>query len=289
MKTFTSFILAASTLILFTNCAPKDKNLNRPSFKNNGFATNGLRVGSYGQTIWAMQNIEQIGSLFRMCDQSTTFKKELRNGETKKSCGINFASGAKSAPNSGTGLSEKWDLQIVYRNETEEIISASGRLFSDDTEFMFKGVKASLRFSEKTFVFQALGEKRFNLEIILLGKIESASESFDFSQRTKSEVFVPNQESWSLTNLEQKLEIPQRKQIFNISSPSMKLDWARLLCADFSGEMSAVEVGKSPGRINVSKTSATQITTNGRPGYSQPLISCDQRELADLNVEFLFY
>lgn len=113
MKAVFSFVC----FLILMGCEPKDNKLSGtrgaagPSTQNLNF----LKVGSYGQPIFAAQNLEQVGSLVKNCLVSDDFTPEERvvRGQNVliKNCNLRLKNNVATKALTST-LFEKWVISL---------------------------------------------------------------------------------------------------------------------------------------------------------------------------------
>lgn len=281
LKPMNNSILNSILLVIlslsFLACSPKDKNLNRPFF-NKANGGKGLRVGAYGQTIWAAQNVVQVGALVNGCLKLEGNPIKETNGVFEKSCKIKFQVEKK--------ITEGWDikLNLSENNVSSVVLSAEGKLEKGAGTSKFKSDDVFLVYDEKTFKFTSNEANQFALELNSAGGVGTNADEIKFSHQIKSQGEI-KQDSWAVNNLEHNLELPQRSQKFTVTSKALNLTWVNLLCAEISGEMEALETGRPPALIALNKTEAIQVGKK----WTQAFNGCAARTMTELNFEFLFF
>ncbi len=270
-------ILLAVLSLSFLACSPKDKNLNRPFF-NQANGGKGLRVGAYGQTIWAAQNVVQVGALINGCLKLEGNPIKESNGMFEKSCAIKFQFEKK--------IIESWDIKLILseNNSSSVVLSAEGKLERGGGSSKFKSDDVFLVYDEKTFKFTSNEANLFALELNSKGGVGTKAEEIKFSHHIKSQGEI-KQDSWAVSNLEHNLDLPVRSQKFTVTSKALNLTWVNLLCAEISGEMEALETGRPPALIALNKTVAVQVGKK----WTQTFNGCTARMMTELNFEFLFF
>lgn len=282
-KYSSSIIIAIIALSTLTACTPEDKNLNRPNFNTQGGPSGkGLRVGAYGQTIWAAQNVEQIGALMQFCLASDKTTVQKLNGIISKNCRL------KPVGN----FVEIWMINLNLKETSSgfSIISAVGEMLRGRAVATFNGTNITLRYDKKTFAFEENGNNQFALELFSAGELKSEKETIKFEHEITGEGVLSTQ-TWFFRDLEHSLILFDRNQVFRVSSNDLKLDWINPLCAEFSGMTLAVENNRAPTAIALSSKVATQKLPNGKDGsWNQKFnpSGCG-RSSTVLNFEFLFY
>ncbi len=292
MKNFLRFLILCQLSLIFTfiGCAPKDKNLNRPQFGNVSQSFKGFRVGSYGQAIWAVQNVQQAGSLIRFCVASPQSEIELKSGRLIKVCEFKPAFISESNLNSNTFINEAWKITIEFElnNSKYTVLSAVGNLENSNSTILFNGQKATIQFNEKFFSLNKSENGFYQFKLQSKGEMKSNLEKIELTHQVLSGVQIENK-IWNLTQFEHQLHILNRGQIFNISSPQITLNWVYDLCAEASGDLQTVEVGKPAALILLNQSQAKQVTEPGRRGWFQKLPPCKSEKMSSFNFEFLFY
>lgn len=276
-NSYLNYILLAVLSFSFLACSPKDKNLNRPFF-NQANGGKGLRVGAYGQTIWAAQNVVQVGALINGCLNLEGNPIIEADGMFEKSCPLKFQFEKK--------IIESWDikLKLSENNSSAVVLAAEGKLERGGGSSKFKSDDVFLVYDEKTFKFTSNEANQFALELNSKGGVGTKAEGIKFSHQIKSQGDI-KQDSWAVSNLEHNLELPQRSQKFTVTSKALNLTWVNLLCAEISGEMEAIETGRPPALIALNKTEAIQVGKK----WTQAFNGCASRMMTELNFEFLFF
>ncbi len=287
MKTlnFSLLFLSLSTLTLIS-CTPADQDLNRPakgeySGQNN---SQDLRVGTYGQPIWTLQNIEQVGSLMEMCLRDESFPQVTQNQQVIKDCQLRYS-------DRGT-ISEKWTLHLVLNkvNQGLEVVSADGNLQIGSAMATMGKTKIYLTYAKKAFSFRQNSQHEISVDISSQGEMGSEIETLKFAQDI-SATGIRSAAGWTLKSLESQLDLPNKGQSFQVESTQVDLQWVTPQCAEPKGELQTSEVGKSSDVIAFSGTEA-QLTSQPKRKWSRSLKSCHDkgaRTQAQFNLEYLFY
>lgn len=269
------FGVLGSTII---SCTPEDKNLNRPNnFGAQGTAAKNLRIGTLGQTIWAVQNVEQVGSLIRVCQDSGRPVENL-NSKMIKNCQLLYKADSKA--------SEKWNVKAEL-NDAGEVIYATGDLVSGYTTFAFKSINGYTQFDQKSFVYSVV-DKKIKISVDSQGEIGSKVDNIKFVHEVAAQGTVDGQ-SWKLSNFEHELTLLNLGQGFKITSNDVTLDWSSPVCADATGIATAVEFGKEPSIVTFDAT----LAKSEKPKWSQKIPKCGtergERKYSSLYFEYLFF
>jgi hypothetical protein len=281
---FSSLFLA---LTFLSACTPEDQNLHRPNnFTEQGGPANGLRVGSYGQPIWAVQNIEQIGVLIQNCLQSSKTRVENSADLKTKSCRLKLNGDVASAAK----LSESWKLDLTLKDEAGilKVVNAEGQLVQNLSTAKFKNISAYVIYQNKSFSFNLDDNNQFEIELSSNGDIGSDTETIPFIHQIDAEGTIDTT-NWNFSKLDHQLVLLKRNQSFTVSSNSLKLNWVNATCAEPTGMTLATEVGKASASILLAPNEANQVVTTGRKGWSQKFMGCQDRAKPVLNFEFLFF
>ncbi len=276
-NSFLNSILLAVLSLGFLACSPKDKNLNRPFF-NQANGGKGLRVGAYGQTIWAAQNVVQVGALINGCLNLEGNPIKEENGGFEKSCVVRFQTELR--------IVESWDIKVKLseNNISSVVLAAEGKLTKGGGISKYKTDEVIIFYDEKTFKFTSNEANQFALELNSKGIVGTRTEAIKFSHQIKSQGEI-KETSWAVSNLEHNLDLPQRSQKFTVTSKALNLTWVNPLCAEISGEMEALETGRAPAVIALNKTEAKQVGGN----YSKTFTGCPAQTKTELNFELLFF
>lgn len=270
-----------STII---SCTPEDKNLNRPtSFDAQGASAKNLRVGTLGQTIWAVQNIEQVGSAIRYClDHEKPIEKI--DSKTIKRCNVEFRS---SSTDGKANLMEKWKVMLELSADGH-VLYASGDLVRGYSTTVFKTINSYLQYAEKSFSYTQTLDQKIYISVESSGEIGSNVDNFKFVHNVSAEGLTAEQ-TWNLSNFKHELTLLNMGQTFVINSNNVVLNWSSLLCADYVGTATAIEQGKTPSIVVFDAT----IAKSDKPKWSQKLRKCgnerEERKMTSLNLEYLFY
>lgn len=278
------------TLLNLTACTPEDRNLNRPNtFNDQGSPAKGLRVGAYGQTIWAAQNVEQAGTLIQLCLNSNKSAVVRANDRISKTCRLKVNSNADGASKAAK-VSETWsvELGLIDTGTILSVVNADGKLERGISTVQFKNINAYIQYQNKSFSVQESADGHFEIEVAATGEIGSDADSIPFSHQISGEGQL-SASTWNFTKLDHQLVLLKRNQNFTVTSTNLKLNWINPLCAEPTGETTATEVGKASTLIVLSSNEANQVTTNGRKGWSQRFDGCQSRAVPSLNFEFLFF
>lgn len=284
-------LLLTVSVSLLVACTPKDKDLHRPNYFKQGDGSKGLRIGAYGQPIWALQNIEQVGTLMQLCFKSEEPLEVGPGGKTTKSCQIQYVHDFDLSEQSKSQISETWKILLVLKDNENgyALTSANGELEAGTSTVPYRGMNTYLKYHKKTFSYAADDKDLFSIILETTGEIGSEKDQIEFTEKSHSEGSSTAQ-SWEINQFEYQLALLNRNQTFNLSSGSMRLNWISPLCAEPAGEVQAVEQGKRPARIILSPVIAKQILDNGREGWkSASFEDCQGRAQALPNFEFLFY
>lgn len=310
MKTSFS-ILSFFVWLTLTACAPADRKLNTSGgFANPNNQSQGLRIGVYGQTIWAAQNVEQVGTLMSLCLQSNSMVKSVGN-LFSKTCQLKYStSKLESAESPQT--SERWTVELSLKNISSNeylILAANGRSQNGHTTALYRGQNTYIRQDFKSFSYEAGEEKRldggstqtFRLEITSSGQIGSVSETMRYDHSVTAEGssdLQGDQLIWNLKNVDHELSLLEKALKFNIQFASLSLNWVTPTCADFDGMALVGETGFRSSVIALTTTQARLVLEPGRRGgWSQNFKSCraqdeknnQKRESTILNLNFLFF
>ena len=283
-------ILFFVSILTVTACTPEDRNLNRPNnFTDQGNLSKGLRVGAYGQTIWASQNVEQAGTLTQLCLNSRKTSVVKSNDKISKSCRLKVNSNSDGATKAAK-VSEAWtvDLVLVENGSDYSVVAADGKLERGISTVQFKNINAYIQYQNKSFSMQESADGHFEIEVSATGEIGSDSDSIPFSHQISGEG-QKSAATWNFSKLDHQLVLLKRNQTFAVTSENLKLNWINSLCAEPTGQMTATEVGKAAAIIVLSSNEANQVTTTGRKGWNQRFEGCRSRLVPSLNFEFLFF
>ncbi len=276
-NSFLNSILLAVLSLGFLACSPKDKNLNRPFF-NQANGGKGLRVGAYGQTIWAAQNVVQVGALINNCLNNQSVPLKQANGVFEKSCTAKFEVEQR--------VLEIWkiNLKLTENNVSSVVLLAEGKLERGDAFAKFNTTDVLMIYDAKTFKFTSSEANQFAIELKSTGAMGSTSDKIRFSHQIKSQGEIKT-DSWAVTNLEHNLDLPDRSRNYSVTSSNLNLAWVNSQCAEISGETQAIETGRPPATIVLNKTEAKQVGKS----WAQEFKGCTERSATELNFEFLFF
>lgn len=283
-------VLFVATISILTACTPEDRNLNRPNnFNEQGNGAKSLRIGAYGQTIWAAQNIEQVGTLMQLCLDSRKTSVVNSNNKLTKTCRLKLSSNADGTTKQAQ-VSETWliDLNLKESGTGYSLIDGDGKLERGISTVQYKSVNAYIQYQNKSFSFAQGADDHFEVELSSAGEIGSDADSIPFNHQISGEGTTAPQ-SWNFSKLDQQLVLLKRNQTFKVTSENLKLNWINSLCAEPAGDTFATEVGKATTPIQLSATEAKQITSGGKKGWSQKFTGCQSRSVPSLNFEFLFF
>jgi hypothetical protein len=295
-----TLVFLSFLVFMATGCSPADPKHNPTNRSANpNSQSQRLRVGTFGQTIWAAQHLEQVGALLSQCLESQDSVQQRAQGFVKL-CQIRYKS---SANEQGPQISERWSVELnleAVENQKYRVVSASGQSSSGRNMSSFKGQNVFMRHEDKSFSLQKKAQGLFDISMNSMGDMGSASEKMTFELSLSAvgqEVVQEGTRSWVLQNAQYELTLLEQRQVFNISFPQLKLVWVSPFCAQYEGEASAVESGRKPTALRLTQSQALQVMTNGRSGWSQAYLPCQlpgesqdgKRSQAVLNLDFLFF
>ncbi len=269
----------SSTII---SCTPDDKNLNRPVSGPNtqGTPAKNLRVGTLGQTIWAVQNVEQVGSLVRYCLEMN-IPVENVNSKIYKNCSINYSAATP------VRINEKWKVKLEL-NTAGEVVFAIGDLVSGYTTVVYRTINSYLQYSNKSFNYSYSADKKLHISLESNGEIGSKVDNFKFVHQINAEGLATEM-LWNFNNFEHELVLLNVGQAFNIKSNSIDLSWTSTRCADSRGVATAVEEGRDPATV----TFDAVLAKSDKPKWSQKIPKCGnergERQSSFVNFGLLFY
>jgi hypothetical protein len=272
-------------------CTPEDKNLNRPnSFNQQGnLSDKGLRVGAYGQPIWALQNFENIGILSQACLVSQGFEVLKSDGKITKSCTIRQN---HIGADGGSQGFDQWSILLKLKelNPSEYLIEkANGNLSRGVQTANYRGLRSYINYQDKSFILVRENDNKFHIKLEGSGELGSTNEVIKFIQTGFIEGEIQEQ-VWNISELNHDLVFLNRDQSFRVSSNAVKLNWIRTDCAEPEGITNALERGKPSADIILASNIAKKISDKGRLEWSQKFQNCSEaRSIHSLNFEFLFF
>lgn len=268
---FTGFIL--------NGCQAKDNKLaplpNRSTNSNaQGLPSSSLRIGSYGQPLVVMQQIEQIGSMIQSCLNDELFD-----------CKIKVSDGSLGPQL----IDQKWSLNFkapVFSKNIFDVQEVKGELESGQVFGKFKNELLQTEMISAEFTLKKNEDLSFNLEVMQNLKVTSPQASEILLLKSTTKVLI--QESlWVLVGFNSKLySLKQNKTILS-AAEQVQLNWKNPACAEFVG-LFDVQDGANKAQITVDGVSAV-LTSTSRTPWSQKLIGCAERGHSHQNYDFLFY
>lgn len=278
MKFRTLCLIVVSGIIL-NGCQPKDNQLpplpNRSSNTNSqGLQANGLKIGSYGQPLVAMQQIEQIGSMIQTCLSEENFNCKIKMSD--RSLGPQL-------------IDQKWSLSFnapVITNNIQNVQEIKGELESGQVYGKFKNELLQTEFISAEFNLKKNENQSFSLEVLQNLKVTSPQAS-EILLLKSSAVLKIQESAWTLLGFNSKLySLKQNKTILS-AAEQVQLSWKNSACAEYTG-LFDVQDGANKAQIAVDGLSAI-LTSASRTPWSQKLIGCGERQHSHQNYDFLFY
>jgi hypothetical protein len=264
---------------IFNGCQPKDNKLapvisGGTSPNSQGLPPSGFKIGSYGQPLVALQQIEQIGSMIQSCLNNENF-----------ACNFKMSDGSLGPQL----IDQRWSLSFkapVITKNIQGVQEITGELVSGQVFGKFKNELLQTEFISAEFTLKRNEDLSFNLEVMQNLKITNPQASEILLIKSTAKVLI--QESvWILAGFNSKLySLKQNKTILS-AAEQVQLDWKNRACAEYSGLFN-VQDGANKAQITVDGVSAV-LTSASRTPWSQKLIGCGERQHSHQNYDFLFY
>ncbi len=264
---------------IFNGCQPKDNKLapvvsGSTSPNSQGLPPSSFKIGSYGQPLLALQQIEQIGSMIQTCLSDESF-----------ACNIKMSDGSLGPQL----IDQRWSLSLkapVITKNIQNVQEITGELVSGQVFGKFKNELLQTEFISAEFTMKRNEDLSFNLEVMQNLKITSPQASEILLLKSTAKVMI--QESvWILAGFNSKLySLKQNKTILSVAE-QVQLNWKNQACAEITG-LFDVQDGANKAQITVNGASAV-LTSASRTPWSQKLIGCGERQHSHQNYDFLFY
>lgn len=287
------FLFSLVCVLILMGCEPKDNKLSR---SRSGGGTSpqsfsSLKVGSYGQPIFAAQNLEQVGSLVKQCLSIEDIELEERvvRGQTVlvKSCNIRQRSNIATKAVTSS-LYEKWNLDVYVEKSVSgelRVLSASGSPQKAFGTGVLKSKTMDIEYRDKDFTLSLSAQNEFKVTFITNAMVESEDSSLEITTELEATGLAEN-DKWTVKDLNFVMFAGGKK--IEVKSQDLILNWQNT-CAEFTGVMASNngrftdDITLVPGRADL------VVKKAGVSPWSQEFADCKKRSTSFQNFEFLFY
>lgn len=276
-------------------CEPKDNKLSTPprSGSPGTQSTDGssnLKVGSYGLTILAAQQIEKMGALTQYCLQ-TIQNGEIQGAQVGQLVRFRCLITQDQEQLQGAStqiINDEWSLQVNFNQETSRF---------DLSEVILVEAKRSKGFVISKFknnvLKTTLNSDRFSMTRVNDQLEFKISQNFEINSNQTINYFTfhsigtisDKSDEWTV-NFDSVYQYVNQSKSFPVQSTNLTLQWKNRFCADYTGE-ATVQDGSVFATIRLQSDTA-RLVTDKRP-WQQKLVPCTAREFSFQNFDFIFY
>lgn len=267
------------TGFILNGCQAKDNKLapiptGSANPNSQGTPSNNLRIGSYGQPLVALQQIELIGSMIQTCLNDESYACRIKVSD--RTLGPQL-------------IDQRWILNIkapIISKNISEVQEINGALDTGQVFGKFKNEILLTEFISAEFTLKKNEDLSFNLEVLQNFKITSTQTSEILMLKSTAKVMI-QESAWVLTGFNSKLySLKQNKTILS-AAEQVQLSWKNPGCAEYAG-LFDVQDGANKAQITIDGLSAV-LSSASRIPWSQKLFGCAERSHSYQNYDFLFY
>lgn len=266
-------LLTVTISLLLAGCQPKDNKLAPPPSSNpssQAQSTGQLKVGSYGQPLVALQQLEQMGVLIQFC----LIKTPVKDG----ACTVRFSDQAQGPQL----IDQRWVLDLKSDESPNGFQQVTAELEAGQIFGKFKNEILHAEFINAEFTVKKTQGEFFDVSMMQNMNINGEILLTQIQAQLRMEGSV-----WTFTGIQSKLVSLNKNKTIQSSAKELQLVWKSSECAEATG-LFDVQDGANKAQISVNGLGA-KLVSSSRSSWSQKLVACEKRRHSHQNYDFLFY